>query len=72
MTLNQLLQLDPGAAITWLITNSDKFELVPVELSPDIRHAFHVANGQYRKSQGPSLASPDHQWDAMLAEIRKQ
>lgn len=44
----------------------DGYALVPVEPTPEMREAFHVANEEY-ESGSYDVWKPDHQWQAMLA-----
>ncbi|EDY5135288.1 hypothetical protein GRN71_004428 [Salmonella enterica subsp. enterica serovar Thompson] len=44
----------------------DGYALVPVEPTPEMREAFHVANEEY-ESGSYDVLKPDHQWQAMLA-----
>ncbi|HFH0031484.1 TPA: DUF550 domain-containing protein [Salmonella enterica subsp. salamae serovar 42:g,t:-] len=44
----------------------DGYALVPVEPTPEMREAFHVANEEY-ESGSYDAWKPDHQWQAMLA-----
>lgn len=41
------------------------YVMVPVDLTPDMRDAYHNAQEEYESLGG--LWSPDHQWKAMLA-----
>ncbi|EOT1073714.1 hypothetical protein ACNKBB_000907 [Klebsiella pneumoniae] len=43
----------------------DGYALVPIELTPDMREAYHQAQEEYEETDG--LWSPDYQWKAMLA-----
>ncbi|HIB1507783.1 TPA: hypothetical protein ACWV5T_002402 [Salmonella enterica subsp. enterica serovar Muenchen] len=43
----------------------DGYVLVPVEPTPEMREAFHVANKEC-ESGHYGIYSPDHQWQAML------
>ncbi|EBD9024117.1 hypothetical protein DAC68_16035 [Salmonella enterica] len=43
----------------------DGWVMVPVDLTPDMRDAYHNAQEEYESLGG--LWSPDHQWKAMLA-----
>lgn len=43
----------------------DGYVMVPVDLTPDMRDAYHNAQEEYESLGG--LWSPDHQWKAMLA-----
>lgn len=45
---------------------TDGYALVPVEPTPEMREAFHVANEEY-ESGSYDVWKPDHQWQAMLA-----
>ncbi|ENT3064867.1 DUF551 domain-containing protein [Salmonella enterica] len=49
----------------------DGYTLVPVDLTPEMREAFHVANEEY-ESGHYDVWSPDHQWQAMLAAAPQQ
>ncbi|EAA9907318.1 hypothetical protein NDH23_004463 [Salmonella enterica subsp. enterica serovar Muenchen] len=49
----------------------DGYALVPVDLTPEMREAFHVANEEY-ESGHYDVWSPDHQWQAMLAAAPQQ
>ncbi|EAS1136736.1 hypothetical protein F3Z87_19710 [Salmonella enterica] len=49
----------------------DGYTLVPVDLTPEMREAFHVANEEY-ESGHYNVWSPDHQWQAMLAAAPQQ
>ncbi|ENT7747340.1 hypothetical protein ACFGPE_004261 [Salmonella enterica] len=44
----------------------DGYALAPVEPTPEMREAFHVANEEY-ESGSYDVWKPDHQWQAMLA-----
>lgn len=46
----------------------DGYALVPVEPTPEMREAFHVANEEY-ESGSYDVWKPDHQWQAMLAAV---
>ncbi|EIZ5130083.1 hypothetical protein MP659_002672 [Salmonella enterica] len=48
----------------------DGYALVPVEPTPEMREAFHVANEEYEQCHY-GIYSPDHQWQAMLATAPK-
>ncbi|EIE1692867.1 hypothetical protein RLV03_000419 [Salmonella enterica subsp. enterica serovar Benin] len=48
----------------------DGYALVPVEPTPEMREAFHVANEEYEQGHY-GIYSPDHQWQAMLATAPK-
>lgn len=48
----------------------DGWVLVPVEPTPEMREAYHQAQGEYEDVDG--LWSPDHQWQAMLAAAPQQ
>ncbi|EOY5729788.1 hypothetical protein ACP7QD_003348 [Enterobacter bugandensis] len=48
----------------------DGWVMVPVEPTPEMREAYHQAQGEYEDVDG--LWSPDHQWQAMLAAAPKQ
>lgn len=49
----------------------DGYTLVHVDLTPEMREAFHVANEEY-ESGHYDVWSPDHQWQAMLAAAPQQ
>lgn len=68
-TISQLINMDACQAIDWLIENRHKFEIVPVELNEGICKAFHEADDIVEEG---FYESPDHQWEAMLTEIRRQ
>lgn len=48
----------------------DGWVMVPVDLTPDMRDAYHNAQEEYESLGG--LWSPDHQWKAMLAAAPQQ
>ncbi|MEN4395476.1 hypothetical protein [Enterobacter cloacae] len=48
----------------------DGWVLVPVEPTPEMREAYHQAQGEYEDVDG--LWSPDHQWQAMLAAAQQE
>lgn len=49
----------------------DGYALVPVEPTPEMREAFHIANEEYKSGTYDGW-SPDHQWQAMLAAAPQQ
>lgn len=49
----------------------DGYVLVPVEPTPEMREAFHIANEEYKSGTYDGW-SPDHQWQAMLAAAPQQ
>ncbi|WP_409243698.1 hypothetical protein [Enterobacter cloacae] len=48
----------------------DGWVMVPVELTPNMREAYHQAQAEYEDTDG--LWCPDHQWQAMLAAAPQQ
>ncbi|HFG5155708.1 TPA: DUF551 domain-containing protein [Salmonella enterica subsp. enterica serovar Mississippi] len=49
----------------------DGYALVPVEPTPEMREAFHVANEEYKSGTYDGW-SPNHQWQAMLTAAPQQ
>lgn len=69
MILSQLVDLDTGSAIDWIIENQYKFELVPVEPTMEMREAYHEAQERYEDCDGEA---PDSHWRAMIQTHRLQ
>jgi len=67
--LNEALKQAIPSLAAQLVAVPDGFALVPVELNPEMRQAFHDAHDDWQLSL--KLASPDHEWSAMLAAAPK-
>lgn len=59
-----------GAEPVQPYTLRDGWVAVPVEPTPEMREAYHQAQGEYEDVDG--LWSPDHQWQDMLAAAPQQ
>ncbi|UAL42167.1 hypothetical protein K8B83_14925 [Shewanella inventionis] len=63
MNIHQLINLDMGEAVDWLISNSNDYALVPRTPTEDMCEAFHDAQDEWENG---GIESPDHQWSAMI------
>ena len=69
MNLRQLVDMDMGSAVDWLIENQYDFALVPKEPTEAMCQAFHQAQDDFEEG---GVDSPDHQWNAMLKTYEKE
>lgn len=67
MTIKQLLNLDNGSAIEWLIENQYDFAIVPRVPTKEIRMAFHESMDDFNNGV-EDVGSPDDQWKVMIEE----
>ena len=70
MIMSELLKMDMGQAIDWLIENQNNFELVPTTPSVEMREAYH--DTQERFEEECIGESPDSHWSAMIHTHRLQ
>ncbi|GIU39129.1 hypothetical protein TUM4637_40810 [Shewanella hafniensis] len=69
MNLQQLVEMDMGSAVDWLIENQYDFALVPKKPTEAMCEAFHQAQEEWDEG---GVDSPDHQWNAMLKTYEKE
>lgn len=70
MTIDDLINMENGEAIDWLIKHSNDIVLAPRELTLEIREAFNEAHDDFDDGYWIE-GSPDDEWAAMVKVIDK-
>lgn len=68
MQLKDMLNSDVGDVIDWIEKNQHDFVVVPRELTPDARRAYHDSIERHENCES-NKGCPDDQWDVLLDKL---